>query len=211
MIKIRHNLGTVMSWLYWSQWWALPEAAISPSLAEFEVETTYAFPKWMQVALVVVTIAVYPKNRFLVCFQWDTLVLLASKCRTFTSCKFIMSFKIRLKQKEQEHVQNSDCCCVLLGCFSFLCSFFPFLPLFSTPYNLLVVCTLFCFGFCSCHSILLSTLFCVVCGFPVPHLLRPFLFPACFWAAVSFHSAMCAKPWSQTDLKCWQTAFRRAV
>lgn len=79
-------------------------------------------------------------------------------------CKFKMSFRIRVEQKEQEQASNH--CYVLLACFSFLCSFFPFLLFFLLFHSLLfigfAVCALFCFGFCSCQSVLISGLFCVM-------------------------------------------------
>lgn len=156
----------------------------------------------MQVTLVIVTIAVYPNSRFLTCFWWENLALPVSKFRTFTSCKFITSFKIRVKQNEQEHLQSSNCCYTLLACFSFLCSFFPFLPFF--PSFPLLTIYWFCgtysvlLWFCNCQYILHSVL-CYVCGSRLPRLLILFLFPASFWAAVSFHSALCAKTWSQID------------
>lgn len=76
-----------------------------------------------------------------------------------------------MKQKEQEHLQNSDGCYVLLACFSFLCSFFPFLPFFPS-FPLLKIYWFFSMysvllWFCSCRSILLlSALFCVMSVVP---------------------------------------------
>lgn len=138
-------MGTAMFWLYWSQWWQCSQLTV----AEFEVETRYSCPKWTQVMLFLVTIAVHPNSRFLRGFRWDTLVLFASKFRTLMSHKFITSFKIRAKRKEQEHLQNSSCCYVLLACFSFLCSFFP--PR-STPHPPTI------YWFCSTRSVLLWVL-----------------------------------------------------
>lgn len=122
------------------------------------------------------------------CFRWETLVLPPSKFRTFKSCKFITSFKIRLKEKEQNSANVPIWCYELLACFSFLFSLFPFLPFF--PFFLLLqcigfaVCTQFCFAFfCSHYSILLSVLG-YVCGFPLACLLM--LFPASLWATSPF-------------------------
>lgn len=61
-----------------------------------------------------------------------------SKYRTFTRCKFIASFKIRVKEKEQNSANVPIRCYELLGSFSFLFSFFPFLP-FSPSFPLLVL------------------------------------------------------------------------
>lgn len=121
------------------------------------------------------------------CFRWETLVLPTSKFITFKSCKFIASFKISVKEKEQNSVNAPIWCYELLACFSFLLffslsAFFPFFPWLQCIG--FAVCIQFCFVFFYSHySILLSVLG-YVCGFPLACLLT--LFPASCWAASPF-------------------------